>query len=160
MIFSRIEPSPQNQFMPNEAQGILDSYHYYLGKALAVADSRQTAAQKLYQASFALVAHDTSPDPLFVYANQTAQTLFEMSWLEITSTPSRQSAEPGLQEERQALLNRVLQFGYLDDYAGIRISKTGKRFWIKHATVWNLIDSTGSKIGQAACFDHWDYLAT
>jgi hypothetical protein len=52
----------------------------------------------------------------------------------------------------------VQQFGFIDDYSGIRISKTGQRFWIRNATVWNLIDMNGVRVGQAARFDHWDYL--
>jgi hypothetical protein len=112
----------------------------------------------LYEAPFAVVAHDTCADPIFAYANRMAQNAFEMNWAEITSIPSRQSAEPVLQDERQSLLQRVHQFGYIDDYSGIRISKTGKRFWIRNATVWNLIDTNGARVGQAARFDHWDYL--
>ena len=112
----------------------------------------------LYEAPFAVVAHDTRADPIFGYANRMAQSVFEMNWDEITSIPSRQSAEPVLQEERQSLLQRVQQFGFIDDYSGIRISKTGKRFWIRNATVWNLIDSNVVRVGQAARFDHWDYL--
>jgi hypothetical protein len=52
----------------------------------------------------------------------------------------------------------VQQFGFIDDYSGIRISKGGKRFWIRNATVWNLIDANGARVGQAARFDRWDYL--
>ena len=112
----------------------------------------------LYEAPFALVAHDTRADPIFGYANRMAQNAFEMNWTEITSIPSRQSAEPVLQDERQSLLQRVHQFGFIDDYSGIRISKTGKRFWIRNATVWNVIDTNGARVGQAARFDRWDYL--
>ncbi len=112
----------------------------------------------LYEAPFALVAHDTRADPIFGYANRTAQNIFEMNWTEITSIPSRQSAESVLQEERQTLLQRVNQFGFIDNYSGIRISKTGKRFLIRNAIVWNLIDRRGVRVGQAARFDHWEYL--
>jgi hypothetical protein len=158
MPFSRIEPGPNNQFMPIEARLILDSYQHFLGKSCIELTSSRNAAQMLYEAPFAVVAHDTCADPIFAYANRMAQNAFEMNWAEIISIPSRQSAEPVLQDERQSLLQRVQQFGFIDDYSGIRISKGGKRFWIRNATVWNLIDANGVRVGQAARFDCWDYL--
>ncbi len=158
MLFSRIEPDPDNQFLPIEARLILDSYQHFLGKPCFESVSLINTAQMLYEAPFAVVAHDTQTDPIFGYANRMAQNAFEMNWAEITSIPSRQSAEPVLQDERQALLQRVQQFGFIDDYSGIRISKTGKRFWIRNATIWNLINPNGVRVGQAARFDCWDYL--
>ncbi len=158
MPFSRIEPGPDNQFMPLEAQLILDSYRHFLGKFCIELTNSKNVAQMLYEAPFAVVAHDTRADPIFGYANRMAQNVFEMNGTEITSIPSLQSAEPVLQDERQSLLQRVQQFGFMDDYSGIRISKTGKRFWIRNATVWNLIDTNGVRVGQAARFDRWDYL--
>ena len=43
----------------------------------------------------------------------------------------------------------------MDDYSGIRISKTGRRFRIEQAIVWNLTDGVGNQLGQAATFDRW-----
>jgi len=63
-----------------------------------------------------------------------------------------------LQDERASFLQRVAQFGYVDDYAGIRIAKNGKRFLIKQATVWNLIDTKGMLSGQAAIIRDWEWL--
>jgi hypothetical protein len=161
-VFSRAEPTIGNQFALSEARIILDSYAHYLKKPLMAQHSSpnngKELSEELYQATFALVAHDTSSDPIFFSANCLAQQLFEMNWSEITSIPSRQSAESILQSERQALLDRVAQYGYINDYSGIRISKSGRRFWIRNAAVWNLIDEQGNKIGQAACFDRWEYL--
>lgn len=67
--------------------------------------------------------------------------------------PSRLSAEAPLREERQALLERVSRRGFIDDYAGIRISARGTRFRIENAVVWNLIDAAGVRHGQAAMFE-------
>ncbi|MFZ5474004.1 MAG: MEKHLA domain-containing protein, partial [Pseudomonadota bacterium] len=88
-------------------------------------------------------------------ANLTAQHLFEMSWDEIVGLPSRYSAEPMLREERERLLARVRDQGFIDDYSGIRIGKSGRRFSIHAATVWNLFDQAGNPAGQAACFSDW-----
>ncbi|CAN1506104.1 MEKHLA [Burkholderiaceae bacterium] len=154
----RIEPSSQNDFAMAEAQLIMNSYQHYLGQSLSPYTDPKQSSAFLYQAPFAVVAHDTSPDPIFFYANLQAQHLFEMNWVEITALPSRLSAEPVHQDERQALLSRVSEFGFIADYSGVRVSKSGKRFWIKNATVWNLLDAAENKIGQAACFAEWEFL--
>ena len=52
----------------------------------------------------------------------------------------------------KALLDRVTSSGFIDDYAGIRISAKGRRFRIENAIVWNLIDADGVRHGQAATF--------
>lgn len=40
--------------------------------------------------------------------------------------------------------------GCRDNYRGLRVAKSGERFWIEHATVWNLLDADGVLHGQAA----------
>ncbi|NCV94825.1 MAG: MEKHLA domain-containing protein, partial [Burkholderiaceae bacterium] len=45
--------------MPIEAWLILDSYQHFLGKSCIALTSSKTAAQILYEAPFAVVAHDT-----------------------------------------------------------------------------------------------------
>jgi hypothetical protein len=81
-----------------------------------------------------------------------------MSWEELTQTPSRFTAEAPNREERARLLKAVTERGFIDDYSGVRISKTGKRFRIDRATVWNLITEDGKPCGQAAMFDQWKFL--
>jgi hypothetical protein len=70
--------------------------------------------------------------------------------------PSRLSAEPLAREERARLLARVAARGYVDDYTGVRISSTGRRFRVRDATVWNLTDEQGYYRGQAACLRRWE----
>lgn len=118
----------------------------------------QIAARRLYYAPFALLSHGTEQDPVINYANHTAQQLFEMQWHEFTQLPSRFSAEAVLQQERNALLQRVNKQGYIDDYSGVRIAKSGQRFKIEDATVWNIQDDDGSYCGQAAMFSLWSPL--
>lgn len=103
-----------------------------------------------------IVAHGTEPDPLFFYGNRCALELFETTWEQFTSMPSRLSAEPMRRGERERLLARVLAHGYSDDYSGVRVSLTGRRFRIDRAIVWNLIDGEGVRRGQAAMFDEWE----
>jgi PAS domain-containing protein len=109
------------------------------------------AASWLYEvAPFAVLAHNTLPDPLFVYGNRAAQRLFEYDWDELLTLPSRLSAEAPDRDERQRFLEQVEKHGFVTGYRGVRISKSGKRFRIENATVWQLLDGKGSCHGQAA----------
>ncbi len=72
--------------------------------------------------------------------------------------PSRLSAEPMEREQRARLLEQVKRHGFIDTYSGIRISATGRRFRIRSATVWNVIDVHGAPAGQAVMFRDWEYL--
>jgi hypothetical protein len=113
-------------------------------------------ARWLYQeAALCVLAHDTKADPIFVYANRSAQICFEYEWDEITRLPSRLSAEAPNRTERQRLLDAVTRTGFINNYRGLRIAKSGRRFWIENATVWQLIDETGTLHGQAAMFQNW-----
>jgi MEKHLA domain len=115
-------------------------------------------AAKIFHAPFVLVSHGTEADPVLNYGNQAALSLWEMSWAELTRTPSRLTAEAPNREERARLLAAVTARGFIDDYSGVRISKTGRRFQISRATVWNLISPDGKYCGQAAMFREWKFL--
>jgi hypothetical protein len=115
----------------------------------------QDAAWLYEEAPFAVVAHNTDADPRFVYANKAAQSCFEYSWDEFTSLPSRLSAEAPNRAERAALLEAVTRNGFMSGYRGLRIAKSGRRFWIEEGMVWQLIDRDGITRGQAATFPSW-----
>lgn len=106
-------------------------------------------------APFVVLAHNTEPDPRFIYANRTAQSCFEYSWDEFIVLPSRLSAEQPDRAERQRLLDSVTRDGFVDNGRGVRIAKSGRRFWIENVTVWQLIDEAGTRLGQAAIFSSW-----
>ncbi len=109
----------------------------------------------LWAAPHAVVAHGLEADPVFFYGNRLALELFETPVADFVRLPSRLSAEPLAQEERARLLGRVSDTGFIDDYSGVRISATGRRFRIEQAVVWNLVDEHGRRHGQAATFDRW-----
>ncbi len=135
---------------------LLDSFARHLGRELVArmgTDAEQ--AERLFRAPFVVVSHGTEADPVLNYGNAAAIALWEMTWEELTRTPSRLTAEPVHRDERASLLARTQEQGYVDDYSGVRISKSGKRFRIEQAIVWNLADATGAPCGQAATFDHW-----
>lgn len=138
---------------------ILASYRHWLGQALLPTPAKpQAAARALFEAPFPVLAHGLESDPILSYGNRKALELWEMDWAAFTRMPSRLTAEPGLREDRARLLADVLNQGYSTGYHGVRISHSGKRFAIKQATVWNLVDEQGRRCGQAATFSTWRHL--
>ncbi|MFJ4466521.1 MEKHLA domain-containing protein [Streptomyces sp. NPDC089424] len=120
------------------------------------ASSDAEAARWLYEdAPFGLLAHDTAADPVFVYANRTALRCFAYDWDAFVGLPSRLSAEPAAQEDREALLHQVAVHHYVTGYQGVRISRSGRRFRIRDVTMWDLVDADGTLRGQAALFRSW-----
>lgn len=149
------EPQESNDFLDALARRLVESHWRLTGRALLAEGAGGEVGRALYFAPFVVLAHDAADDPRFIYANLAAQALFELPWPEIVGMPSRLSAEPVAREERQRLLERVGRDGYIDDYSGVRVAKSGRRFMIRRATVWNLLDADGNKTGQAATFAEW-----
>jgi hypothetical protein len=153
------EPGRENAWLAGHVALLLASYHHWLGRDLISDEGGPArAAERLYHVPFVVLSHDTAADPCFTYANLSAQRLFEMPWDEIVGLPSRFSAEAPARDERERLLRRVAEFGYIDDYRGVRVARSGRRFLIDRATVWNLVDASGAKVGQAASFAEWQPL--
>lgn len=151
-------PCAANDFYRPHVELLTQSYQRVLRRSIFDSAEEQDLGRQVYFADFALLSHNTDDEPLFNYANQTALKLFELSWDELIAMPSRLSAEPINQQDRERLLAEVTRKGFIDDYAGVRISKTGKRFKIQNAVVWNIIDANGIYRGQAAYFKEWLYL--
>ncbi|HKX77108.1 MAG TPA: MEKHLA domain-containing protein [Novosphingobium sp.] len=151
-----IEPVPVLYREPERASRIgliASSFAYLLGRRLVdtvPSDGDVTAA--LWTSEAAIVAHGTQEDPLFFFGNLAALRAFECDVGRFVGMPSRLSAEAPDRAEREALLSRVAVDGFIADYAGTRITATGRHFRIEGATVWNLIDDQGIHHGQAATF--------
>jgi MEKHLA domain len=152
-------PSETNLFLGEHIALMSNSYRKLLGEDLIIKNKvHETLAKALFYAPFVVVSHNIAADPVFNYANLKALELFGFSWQEFTQLPSRLSAEPIHQIAREKLLAEVNRKGYIADYKGIRLTKTGQRFVIKNAVVWNLSDSSGCYAGQAARFEQWQFL--
>lgn len=152
-------PSEVNQYFLAHVARLLVSLHHWTGRHLIDPNLPMTEqARQLYHAPFAVLSHDTSPDPILNYANRTGMELFDLTWEALIQTPSRLTAEPIERLARAELLAQVSRQGYIDNYRGVRISRTGRRFLIERATVWNLLDESGAHYGQAATFNGWKYL--
>lgn len=139
---------------------LCDSYARLLGRPLLpdLPTADQVLAQRLYDAPMVIVAHGTEPDPIFWFANRTAQRLWEVDWAAFTRMPSRRSVAPDEHQDRETLLRRAAEHGYIDDYRGVRISASGRRFRIENVVLWNLSDEQGRRVGQAATFSSWSHL--
>ena len=144
-------------FDPDFFDLLVSSYRRTVGGEPAFLEPGvRPSADWLYQhALHPVLAHNTDPDPRFIYANKAAQAAFEYDWDEITLLPSRLSAEPIDREERQRLLDAVARHGFAAGYSGVRIAKSGRRFLIEDGVVWQLIDRDGAVRGQAATFPRW-----
>jgi len=138
---------------------VLDSYRYWLGEDLLLQSGNDLEnARMLFELPRVVVAHGMETDPILCFCNRTALDLWEMELEEFLMTPSRLTAEPVHRTERDRLLQRTASQGYVKDYRGVRISRTGRRFWIEQATVWNLRTEQDEVVGQAATFAEWRML--
>ena len=138
-------------FLRDQVALLRYSYHHWTGLHLIEASLDEVAAvAALRDSPLAVVSHDIAADPIFNYANRAALQLFEMDWDSFTQLPSRLSAETANQEKRGKALEEVAQQGYTQGYAGIRIASSGRRFWIRDTTIWNVVSPEGVFMGQAA----------
>jgi len=153
-------PTEENGFLYPYIGLLRNSFRHWTGRDLLNPrlDDRD-GARFLFHAPFAVAAQDTAKDPLFSYANRTALNLFAMRWEEFTALPSRLSAEPAKQDERERLLEKVATRGFVDGYSGVRIGRHGRRFMIEDAMVWDVRNASGgSSEGLAVMFKRWQLL--
>ena len=153
------EPSAANRHLAGHVELLRRSLRQLAGRDLVPPGlAPAEAARAVFEAPFVVLSHDAAPDPVLTYGNRAALALFELSWAELTRMPSRLTAEAPDRDERARLLARVAAHGWIDDYSGVRVSRTGRRFRIERATVWNLVDADGRPCGQAATFAEWHRL--
>jgi len=149
----------QSDFVVAQTQLLARSFRKWTGRDLLPGLFNPLGlAKNIFNAPFVVVSHGLESDPILNYGNRAALALWEMSWDEFAHTPSRLTAEAPKREERARLLRIVSERGFIDDYSGIRISKSGRRFQIFRATVWNLVSEKGEPRGQAATFAEWKFL--
>jgi len=109
------------------------SFNRFTGRSLT--PGQPSTAPALWRSALAVVAHGLEADPVFFYGNRLALDLFEIPAAAFIRMPSRLSAEPLLRDERARLMARVSAEGFIDDYAGVRVSAAGRRFRIEQAVV-------------------------
>ncbi|WP_037255038.1 MEKHLA domain-containing protein [Roseobacter sp. SK209-2-6] len=147
-------PAPGNGYQAGHAELLAASHLGITGRALLP----DRGAKALYHAPFPILSHDGAADPVLTYGNLAAQELWEMCWEELTALPSRLTAEPAHRAQRDAMFAEMRVKGFVENYAGIRISASGRRFEIRNAVIWPLIDAQGVKHGEAAAFQDYRFL--
>jgi hypothetical protein len=153
-----LAPPAADPSLRQHAARIAQSYQQLLGQALVRSDDPDT-----WRALWLGTPTRSLPTALRrtrCFSTATAWRCRCSKWISpaFTRLPSRFSAEAPVREERARLLARVSRDGYIDDYSGVRIASSGRRFRIEQATVWNLVDADRSIHGQAATFAHWTEL--
>lgn len=138
---------------------LLISHQRAFGRPLLAASeaqlSERQAAQALFASPVVVLAHDGGSDPRLIYANRAALGLWSHRWDTLIGQPSRLTAAPERQADRQRMLERARAMGAIEGYTGVRIDRHGRRFLIQRARLWTLIDQAGAVRGQAAAFSDW-----
>jgi len=141
------------------SQLLLNSYRHWTGHELLERTGDQAyQAHALFLLPSVVVSHGIEEDPLLNYGNQAALDLWEMTWEELTRTPSRLTTESTNRAEREWMLEQARARGYIDTYRGVRITATGRRFLVESAMIWNVVNAQGLRVGQAAGFARWTWL--
>lgn len=131
---------------------ILASYQRLVGRALLPHGGPATGLDRV---PFVVLCHDTSADPVFVYANLAAQALWERPQALFLGWPSRLTAP---ESERPARAAALAGHEVVRGYTGVRVTASGRLFRICDATVWPVCDNTGVRRGQAAAFSRWEFV--
>ena len=138
---------------------ILNSHQHGFKAALIAGSNKHSpthvVAEELFSCGFPVLAHDGADDPMLTYANAAALQLWETSWAELIGLPSRLTAPDSERDERRNALGEAQALHALTGYAGIRISRKGRRFQIHNARIWTLLDEQQQPCGQAASFQDW-----
>ena len=151
-------PPSDKRWIIEQSQIIVRSYARWFGRSLVTAQSEKEQALELFHLASVIASTDTHEDPVLNYGNQTALTLWELPWEKFTQTPGRHTAEPMEREARARFLEEVRENGFVENYQGVRISGSGRRFKIQSAAVWNLMDDKARFCGQAVMFKEWAYI--
>ena len=145
---------------------LIESFRRVTGRTLAAVFSdvnghplaehrRSTLALELFELPFIVVSHQLELEPILNYGNRAALRRWNSSWSDFVRMPSSQTAEAAHREERLAAFAKVREYGFVDDYRGVRITADGRRFMIERGTIWEVVDAHGVRHGDAATFSSW-----
>ena len=134
---------------------LLESHQRLFQRPLVRSTGIRLAAQELFVLDQVVLSHDGSEDPRFLYANRAALQLFSRNWEQMVGMPSRLSASANQRLSRREQLELARRQDKLENYSGVRVNSQGRRFQIRGARIWSLIDQERHYSGQAACFSQW-----
>ena len=134
---------------------LLESHQRLFQRPLVCSTGIRLAAQELFVLDQVVLCHDGSEDPRVLYANRAALQLFSRNWKQMVGMPSRLSASANQRLSRREQLELARRQDKLENYSGVRVNSQGRRFQIRGARIWSLIDQERHYSGQAACFSQW-----
>ena len=133
------------------ATEILDSFRRRLGRDLVERSGDPAEdARRLFDLPLAILAHDTSPQPLLDWVNRAAAEAFDATPETLLGRPSADTAPADAKAGRRTLFEELATRGFVTGYSGVRISLTGRRFIIDDVTVFEVTDASGRPAGHAA----------
>jgi MEKHLA domain len=165
-----VGPSPMwySDTMVEHAGHLIRTFHALSGKELVPLkllddDPAEAAKALFFLPDRVVVSHGTQEGPegpVLNYGNSAALKRWSASWEQLTSMPSKYTAEPMEQSARQAFLDTVTKNDIVENYSGVRVTTEGKRFLLINGSVWNVKpkEFDGLRIGQAATFNAWEDL--
>ncbi|GKY95586.1 hypothetical protein MPSEU_000519900 [Mayamaea pseudoterrestris] len=143
------EPSEWIRCVSNSLQKF---YGKSLYEEMSVAGPENVHSNEQY----VVVSHGTQVDPIYNYANKAGLICFGYTEEEFVQSPSRKSAPEGvLSEDRNLLVQHVLNHGWTIIPQSIRQNKDGERFLVQRILFFNVYDDDGNRTGQAATFDRY-----
>lgn len=147
-------PGAENDFQNDFVQKVLASHRRVVGQPLLPGLS----AHDIWSGDFALLTHRGGAQAMLNYGNRFALDLWECDWDQFTATPSSATAPEDGRAERAAMMQQVVQGGFVRGYDGPRVSRRGRLFRIQDVTIWRLEDEKGDSFGIAAFFRQYRYL--
>ncbi len=147
------QPAPENDWQSPFVAALVASFDRATGGDLVSEAGLDPAAlgRSAWDGNFALLSHGN--DAILTYANRFALGLWEMDWPTMLVTPSRETAPQGEDRDtRAALMDEVARNGFIRNYTGRRVSRSGRLFLIERATVWTMTDEKGARFGTGAFF--------
>jgi hypothetical protein len=117
---------------------------------------RDCLGKSVFYGKFALLTHRGGADAILNYGNDYVLKLWDTTWAEFITMPSKLTAPEEGRETREEFMETVRHNGFATGYDGIRISRTGRRFVIKDVTVWQLVDGDGLNFGVGAYFSNYE----
>jgi hypothetical protein len=124
-------------------------------------DPEAAAKELFYMPDRVVLSHGIQCDddgPILNYGNSAALRLWKGTWEQLTSLPSKYTADADVRRNREEDMKKVTKYGYLDNYDGVRIAFDKTKFRISNVTIWNMNIDNNRRIGQAATFSRWEYL--
>jgi len=155
------KPPPLAEFYDAFIREVIASYRRVTGLDLVRQENLQPdrLGRSVYHGNFALLTHRGGPDAILNYGNAFALNLWDVTWPDFITMPSKLTAPDEGRETREALMESVRRNGFATGYDGIRISRKGWRFLIRDVTVWQLLDEAGRNFGVGAYFRNYERLS-